>query len=135
MEKKDNIFLNGIRWVIALPLALLSYFIGYRIFMWGNNEFAGLSFLHNIMEVIGCGFAAAAFVIVGTYICPKYRKTVAIVFATIGSILGVFGCFTELLSSDLSVLVLLSHIANIVGSIAGAFLVYEYIEEEAGSYQ
>lgn len=130
MEKQDNVFLNGVRWVIALPLALLSYFIAYRIFMWGNNEFAGLYFLHNIMEVLGCGFAAAAFVIVGTYVCPKYRKVVLVVFATIGCILGAFGCVTTLMENDLSILVLLSHVANIVGSIAGAFIVYEHVEEE-----
>ena len=117
--------LNVVRWVVALPLALVSYFIAYQIFLWGNDEFVGLLFLHHIIEVVGCGFAAAAFVIVGTYICPKHRKVAAIVFSVIGCLLGVFGCITELLSKDFSVIVLSSHIANIVGSVVAPFLLDE----------
>lgn len=128
--KKENTFLNAVRWIIALPLAVSAYFIGYRLFMWANSEFVGLYFLQNIMEILGCGFAAATFVATGTVICPHYRKVVLIVFATIGSIFGIFGCITELISSDFSLWILLSHIANVVGSIAGSFLMLEYVNSQ-----
>ena len=114
-----------VRWVLVLPAAIVAYFVGYKFFMWANNEFVGLSFLMRLMSIIGCGFSAACFVGLGTITAPTYRKITSIVLATIGSMLSVWATFVMLSSDDTDWWGVFQNVANVVGCIVGAFYVAE----------
>ena len=126
----DSLFFKAIRWVLVLPAAIAAYFIGYKIFMWANNEFAGLYFLANLMSIIGCGFSAACFVALGSLTAPFYRKVTSIVLATIGSMIGVSMIVLVFMSEESGWLMIFQNVANIAGFVLGAVYISEEYSED-----
>lgn len=126
-------FINSLRFLMVLPVAVLCYYIGYISFMWcSNNHFFGIKFFDYVLEIIGCGFASGCFVAAGTAMAPRYRKVVAIVLSTLGCIAGVVVIVLDLYvwKGKIDWLVLASLAAHIIGAIVGAYYIIDEMPEE-----
>lgn len=81
MKEKILIIL---RWIILLPASIIGSFLVYRIFFWLNKS---SDYMHTnldsiwdyIMMFVSHALMGAAFIWIGLYIAPKYKKICACV--------------------------------------------------------
>ena len=120
MEKETLILI--LRWIAVLPAAVAAAFgvtlLGYL--------FSDID--PNYNPLIGL-FSSVIFVVAGAYTAPSCRKAVAIVLATIKSILPIIGITLAIITSSVAEYKWYEWL-NIVAIIAGAVIAAVYIWKE-----
>ena len=146
---RNNLAINILRWVIALPAGLMLWFAAnYSIGMafgiihgfervdsfWEAPDMDGMPIIGTYMMFVTRAIAAASLVGVMIYIVPSYHKQVAIVVASFVSVAAVgflgFIWFQTATNADLNIgpegwyKHILDVLSIIFGAVVGAWLAY-----------
>jgi hypothetical protein len=99
-KKVKNVF----RWIAVLPASIVGTFIGYALIIFNGSIVRGyngestnvFSITDIIMFVLANVISGAAFVYVGTYTAPDYKKTTAILLTVLFSVFVTISGIMEL---------------------------------------
>lgn len=124
---EQPVYIQVLRWVALVPGSLLSAWAVYllcRLVLWlGSSRFEDETWFEYIFgELLSHGMMGYAFVFGASYIAPKFKLRVAIVFAVIAVFLSGMAAFASL-SLD-RYLNILSGLCLGVGGVIAAIKVY-----------
>ena len=142
---RNNLAINILRWIIAVPAGLMLWFSanfsigrafgiihGFELVdsFWEAPDMDGMPIIGTYIMFVTRTIAAASLVGVTIYIVPRYHKQVAIIVASLVSAAAVVILLFQVMSADLNVDLggwyrnILEMLSIIFGAIFGAWLAY-----------
>jgi len=142
---RNNLAINILRWIIAVPAGLMLWFSanfsigrafgiihGFELVdsFWEAPDMDGMPIIGTYIMFVTRTIAAASLVGVTIYIVPRYHKKVAIVVASLVSAAAVVILLFQIMSADVNVDLggwyrnILEMLSIIFGAIFGAWLAY-----------
>ena len=134
-----------LRWIALLPAAVVGALVAYNLSKWmqqamenfyvGSLTIFGINVSRLFIELVASAFMGIAFVYIGAFVAPKYKRVVAIVFAVIMAIIALVSLYFAFFVNPTSnlqdnIMYVIANIAVIGGAIGAVTVWWEKTEEE-----
>lgn len=147
-KNKNTMNIKSIlRWIALLPAAVAGALLAYNLTKWiqagayiryvdiNSYTIFGVNILKIVIELMASAFMGVAFVYIGAFVAPKYKRVVAIVFAVIMAIIALVALYFAFFVNPTSnlqdnIMYVLTNIAAIAGAIGAVFVWWEKTEDE-----